>query len=109
MKLIQVTDVHLGRQGERRYGVDLHRRLASCIAHINAHHGGAALCVVTGDLTETGAPESYADLRTALSGLSVPWRLLPGNHDRRANLVAAFPENSVDDNGFVQSAYETGW
>jgi Icc protein len=101
MKIIQVTDVHLGRQGERRYGADLHQRLASCIAHINAHHADAALCVVTGDLTETGAPESYADLRMALSTLSVPWRLLPGNHDRRANLAAAFPEIPVDENGFV--------
>lgn len=106
MKIIQVTDVHLGRQGERRYGVDLHQRLASCIAHINAHHADAVLCVFTGDLTETGAPESYADLRTALNALSVPWRLLPGNHDRRANLAAAFPEVPVDGNGFVQSAHQ---
>ncbi|MER9656928.1 phosphodiesterase [Mesorhizobium sp. M0152] len=107
MKIIQVTDVHLGRQGERHYGADLHQRLASCIAHVNAHHADAALCVFTGDLTETGAPESYADLKAALSGLSVPWRLLPGNHDRRAPLVAAFPEIAVDENGFVQSAHET--
>jgi Icc protein len=108
MKIIQVSDVHLGRQGERRFGADLHQRLASCIAHINAHHADAALCVFTGDLTETGAPESYADLRAALSALSLPWRLLPGNHDRRANLVAAFPENPVDENGFVQSVHHTG-
>ncbi|WP_292642284.1 phosphodiesterase [Mesorhizobium sp.] len=108
MKIIQVTDIHLGRQGERRYGADLHQRLASCIAHINAHHADAAFCAFTGDLTETGAPESYADLRTALSELSVPWRLLPGNHDRRANLVAAFPEIPVDENGFVQSVRDTG-
>ncbi|SDA97030.1 phosphodiesterase [Mesorhizobium qingshengii] len=108
MKIIQVTDVHLDRRGERRFGTDLHQRLASCIAHINAHHADAALCVFTGDLTEIGAPESYADLRVALSSLSVPYRLLPGNHDRRANLVAAFPENPVDENGFVQSVHDTG-
>ncbi|MBZ9873568.1 phosphodiesterase [Mesorhizobium sp. BR1-1-9] len=107
MKIIQVTDVHLGRQGERRYGADLHQRLASCIAHINVHHADAALCVFTGDLTETGAPESYAALRAALGALAVPYRLLPGNHDRRSNLIAAFPDNPVDDNGFVQSAHET--
>ncbi|MER8629533.1 phosphodiesterase [Mesorhizobium opportunistum] len=108
MKIIQVTDVHLGRQGERRFGADLHQRLASCIAHINAHHADAALCVFTGDLTETGAPESYAALRAALSTLPMPWRLLPGNHDRRANLVAAFPEIPVDGNGFVQSIHDSG-
>lgn len=107
MKIIQVTDVHLGRRGEIRYGADLHERLDRCIAHINARHGDAALCVFSGDLTETGAAESYFDLKSALSRLSLPYRLLPGNHDRRANLAAAFPNNPVDDNGFVQSVFET--
>ncbi|TIT26576.1 MAG: phosphodiesterase, partial [Mesorhizobium sp.] len=42
MKIIQVTDVHLGRRGEIRFGADLHERLDRCIDHINAHHGDAA-------------------------------------------------------------------
>ncbi|WP_245435851.1 hypothetical protein [Mesorhizobium tamadayense] len=54
MKVIQVTDVHLGRRGEVRFGVDLHERLDRCIDHINARHGDAALCIFTGDLTESG-------------------------------------------------------
>ncbi|MCV3207624.1 phosphodiesterase [Mesorhizobium sp. YC-39] len=107
MKIIQVTDVHLGRRGEIRYGADLHERLDRCIDHINERHADAALCVVTGDLTEAGEAASYADLKSALGRLLVPYRLLPGNHDRRANLVAAFPENPVDHDGFVQSAFET--
>ncbi|UCI08850.1 phosphodiesterase [Mesorhizobium sp. B1-1-8] len=107
MKIIQVTDVHLGRRGELRYGADLHERLDRCIDHINARHGDAALCVFTGDLTESGDAQSYADLKSALGRLSVPYRLLPGNHDRRANLIAAFPENPADGNGFVQSVFDT--
>ena len=106
MKVIQVTDLHLGRQGELRFGADLHERLARCIAHINAHHADAALCVFTGDLTELGEPDAYADLRAALGVLSVPYRLLTGNHDKRANLVAAFPECGVDANGFLQSVHD---
>ena len=108
MKIIQVTDVHLGRRREIRYGANLNERLDRCIDHINQRHSDATLCVFTGDLTETGAPESYADLRAALNTLSVPYRLLPGNHDRRANLVATLPENPVDENGFVQSVHDTG-
>jgi 3',5'-cyclic AMP phosphodiesterase CpdA len=107
MKIIQVTDVHLGRRGEIRFGADLHERLDRCIDHINARHGDAALCVFSGDLTETGADESYADLKSALSRLSLPYRLLPGNHDRRGNFKAAFPENPTDENGFVQSVFDT--
>lgn len=107
MKIIQVTDVHLGRRGEIRYGADLHERLDRCIDHINASHGDATLCIFTGDLTDAGAPEAYADLKAALGRLSVPYRLLPGNHDLRANLIAAFPDNGSDDKGFVQSVYDT--
>jgi Icc protein len=106
MKIIQVSDIHFGRQSEVRYGANLHLRLARCIDHINAHHADATLCIFTGDLTEAGEVGSYGDLKAALKELSVPYRLLAGNHDRRANLVAAFPE-TVDDNGFVQSVFDT--
>ncbi|MEZ2333171.1 phosphodiesterase [Mesorhizobium sp. RCC_202] len=107
MKIIQVTDVHLGRRGEIRYGADLHERLDRCIDHINARHADATLCVFTGDLTDAGDTQAYADLKAALGRLSVPYRLLPGNHDRRANLIAAFPDNGSDDKGFVQSVFDT--
>ncbi|MEP6564801.1 MAG: phosphodiesterase [Mesorhizobium sp.] len=107
MKIIQVSDLHLGRRGQLHFGVDLHERLDRCIAHINARHADATLCVFTGDLTDAGEPGSYADIKAALNALSVPYRLLPGNHDKRTNLVAAFPEHPLDDSGFVQSAYDT--
>ncbi|TGQ45879.1 MULTISPECIES: phosphodiesterase [unclassified Mesorhizobium] len=107
MKIIQVTDIHLGHQGELRFGANLHERLARCVEHINANHADAALCVFTGDLTETGEADCYADLKAALSALLVPYRLLPGNHDRRANLIAAFPECADDESGFVQSVHDT--
>lgn len=105
-KIIQVSDIHLGGGREPRYGVDLHQRLLSCVAHINAFHPDAALCVFTGDLTDAGEPAAYADLRAALDTLTVPYRLVPGNHDLRANLAAAFPEHPLDENGFVQSTFD---
>ena len=108
MKIIQVTDVHLGRRREMRYGANLNERLDRCIDHINRRHSDATLCIFTGDLTDDGEAESYADLKAALSRLTVPYRLLPGNHDRRANLVAAFPENGTDGNGFVLTGDDAG-
>ena len=63
MKIIQVTDVHLGRRGELRYGADLHERLDRCIDHINARHGDAALCVFTGGLAAYGANLDRAELQ----------------------------------------------
>ncbi|TIV62299.1 MAG: phosphodiesterase, partial [Mesorhizobium sp.] len=78
MKIIQVTDVHLGRRREIRYGANLNERLDHCIDHINQRHSDASLCVFTGDLTDDGEADSYADLKAALSRLAVPYRLLPG-------------------------------
>lgn len=40
--------------------------------------------IITGDLTENGLPEEYAELRRLLDGrLTCPIYAVPGNHDRR--------------------------
>ncbi|TGR67585.1 phosphodiesterase, partial [Mesorhizobium sp. M2D.F.Ca.ET.223.01.1.1] len=75
MKIIQVTDVHLGRRREMRYGANLNERLDRCVDHINQRHSDATLCVFTGDLTDDGEAESYADLKAALSRLTVPYQI----------------------------------
>lgn len=40
--------------------------------------------LVTGDITDSGRPEQYAEARLALTA-DIPVYLLPGNHDDRAN------------------------
>ncbi|MFC6009785.1 metallophosphoesterase [Nocardia lasii] len=58
--------------------------------------------LVTGDITDSGTPEQYAQARTALRA-DIPVYLLPGNHDDRANFrtdllgvpAATTPINSV--------------
>lgn len=107
MKILQVTDTHVVADGETIYGLDPRARLEACVAHINARHADARLCVVSGDLTDDGRPASYRVLKAVLNGLRVPYRLMAGNHDDRAALLAAFPEVPRDADGFVQSAVET--
>jgi len=103
MKLIQVTDLHLLRPGLGIFGIDPKARLEACIEDINRHHGDAALCIFTGDLTDRGEPEAFALLREVLATLKPPYRLMLGNHDDRPNFLAAFPESERDGAGFVQS------
>lgn len=44
--------------------------------------------LVTGDITDSGTPEQYAQARLALRA-DIPLYLLPGNHDDRANFRTA--------------------
>ena len=104
MKVIHVTDLHLGPKAQVRFGADQHARLAACIAHINAVHGDAALCVFTGDLADHGDRAAYEDLRAQLAALVVPHKLILGNHDHRAEFLEVFPETTLSPGGFVQSA-----
>ena len=107
MKLLHITDPHFVPKGELLYGIDPRKRLDACIADINANQRDAGLCVITGDLAHRGEIGAYESLRECLAPLSVPYRLLMGNHDDRAGFREVFPEAQVDANGFVQSAVET--
>ncbi|MFC9873846.1 phosphodiesterase [Nocardia salmonicida] len=59
--------------------------------------------LVTGDITDSGTPEQYAQARLALQGGDIPVYLLPGNHDDRVNFrtvllgepASTTPVNSV--------------
>lgn len=50
-----------------------------------------AVCL-TGDLVDGGSDEDYALLKDILAPIAVPIFLIPGNHDRRDTLRAAFKD-----------------
>ena len=102
MKFIQITDTHLMPKNEILHGLNPYDRLKVCIDDINQNHSDAELCVITGDLTHTANPDAYLNLRKCLSELSMPVHLLAGNHDRRGEMLAAFPDISIDPHGFIQ-------
>lgn len=106
MKFIHLTDTHMVEPGGKLYGLDPLERLHAAIASVNAEHGDAAFCVVTGDLAHWGAPAAYALLADACERFTMPVHLAIGNHDSRANFLAAFPGSSTDGHGFVQSAID---
>ena len=66
--------------------------LALCVADVNTHHPDAAFAILTGDLAHKGEPAAYEALKRELDKLVIPYHLLVGNHDDRANLRAAFPD-----------------
>lgn len=107
MKFVQITDTHIVPPGLLLWGLDPRERLEACIADINAHHGDAELCVITGDLVHKGEAGAYEVLRECLSALRLPYYLMIGNHDDREAFRHAFPNMECDKHGFVQNVVET--
>jgi Icc protein len=107
-KFIHITDTHLVPPGNLLYGLNPIDRLALCVGDVNKHHADAAFAILTGDLAHKGEMEAYAALKRELDKLAMPYHLLMGNHDDRANLQATFPQTKVDANGFVQYTLELG-
>lgn len=89
----QLSDLHIKAEGRLSYRVvDTTAMLSACVAHLLAQRQQADVVVFTGDLTDFGRPEEYAVLRELIAPLAMPVYLVPGNHDERAALRAAFPE-----------------
>lgn len=107
MKIILVSDPHLVAPGKTLFGMDPLRQLQGCIADINARHADADFVVFAGDLTNDGDGDAYAALVASLGALVPPHRLMAGNHDDRARLLAAFPD-AEGDGGFIHCALDIG-
>ena len=104
MLIAQITDLHLGfTPGNPREMNQI--RLEKTIAAIRALDVAPDLVLATGDLADRGEPEAYARLKAALAQLPCPAFTCPGNHDDRANYLAAFPLPDAPD-GFVQYVIE---
>ena len=92
MLIAQVTDTHIKADGRLAYRkVDSAAALARCVAHLNRLDPRPDAAIFTGDLVDMGRPEEYAVLGRLLEPLAMPFYLVPGNHDERNALRAAFP------------------
>lgn len=106
-KVIWMSDPHFVAEGEV-LGHDPRARLAAAIAHVNAHHRDAALCVMSGDMVNRGTEMDYAGLKAMLAELVIPVCPMVGNHDDRALLRAALsvPDSAME--AFVQYEIDAG-
>lgn len=107
MKIIHLTDTHFVPKGKKLYGRDPRETLCAAVADINANHADAAMVVVTGDLTHWGEPLAFESLAETLNELTPPLKLIVGNHDDRDEFRRHFPDQAVDENGFIQSFADT--
>ena len=95
MLIAQISDFHLKPQGALAYdAADTASALEKVVAHINQMIPLPDVVMATGDLADGGARESYALAHELLSRLKPPFYIVPGNHDHKDNLAAAFADHS---------------
>ena len=83
--IVQLSDPHVGTDPPRDADA-----LAAAVRAVLALPQAPDAVVVTGDLTDHGDAAEYAEVRDVLAALPMPVHVLPGNHDDRAGLRAAF-------------------
>ena len=90
--IAQISDLHIKPPGSRAYGkVDTAAALERCVAALNEFAPRPDLVVISGDLADTPTAEEYDHLKRLLAPLKLPFVGIPGNHDSRQMMRAAFP------------------
>ena len=110
MLIAQLSDIHLRPEGELLFDhIDTASYLERAVTHVMRLDPRPDIAIMTGDLVEAGKPEEYANLRRLIAPLPMPVYVIPGNHDAREPLRAAFADKGYfPASGFLQYAVE-GW
>ena len=90
--IAQISDLHIKPPGSLAYGrVDTAAALERCVAALNEFLPRPDFVVISGDLADTPTVEEYEYLKLLLAPLQLPFAGIPGNHDSREMMRAAFP------------------
>lgn len=99
-RIAQLTDLHLYRDPDGRLaGVPTQATFRDVLDHLRACDDPPDYLVLTGDLAQDEAPETYALLREMLAPWEGRYRLVPGNHDDRGAIRETFAELFADGDG----------
>ena len=90
--IAQISDLHIKSPGALAYGrVDTAKALERCVAALNQLSPPPDFVVISGDLADTPTAGEYDHLKRLLAPLKLPFVSIPGNHDSRDLMRAAFP------------------
>jgi 3',5'-cyclic-AMP phosphodiesterase len=109
VRIAQISDLHIKSLGVLAYGrVDTAQALERCVAALNEFRPRPDLVVISGDLADTPTAEEYEHLKRLLAPLELPFVGVPGNHDSRELMRAAFPQAYAFASGPLNQRVEIG-
>lgn len=89
MKIIQLTDLHLGEADECPQGVDVRSNFLGMLDY--ALREKPDLFVLSGDLCyRDPSRATYAWIKKIMDNTGIPWQVTPGNHDDTDLLAEVF-------------------
>lgn len=95
MLIAQISDLHCTAEGREVVpGVNSVAYARRAVDRILALPDRPDAVIVTGDLADRVEPAEYAAAAAVLAALPMPVHLVPGNHDDRAMIRAAFPSHA---------------
>lgn len=93
MRVIQITDLHVGQEGEDTYFVDVRENFRQIIAAVQERRPD--YLVLSGDLCyDQGDEEIYAWIKAWVDQLGIPYEVIPGNHDDAQLMIKAFAKEA---------------
>jgi len=89
MRIIQLTDLHIGREGQDTFGVDVRKNLNDLLRAV--YQLKPAHLVISGDLCyDVGDVAIYQWIKKRLDLLDIPYSLISGNHDDTTLMASVF-------------------
>src|SRR5207302_6644237 len=109
VQIAQISDLHIKPPGSLAYGrVDTAKALERCVVALNEFDPAPDFVVISGDLADTPTAEEYQHLERLLAPLKLPFAGIPGNHDSRELMRAAFPSAYAFASGPLNQRIEAG-
>lgn len=89
MRILQITDLHIGKVQEDTFGVDVRKNFNTILE--KAKHSSPDHIVITGDLCyQTGERAIYDWIHQKLESLNIPYSIIAGNHDDPVMMADVF-------------------
>ncbi len=88
-RIVQITDLHIGREGERPREIDVRGNLERVLDAVRREHADSL--VLSGDLSfHDGDRQVYRYVRSRIEALGLPYAVIAGNHDISTHLAEEF-------------------